>query len=69
MRPIDPANSPCTGVCKIVENACTGCLRTLDQIREYGLNYRRLQKRMMTCPHCRGQTCEVCNYTGKLERK
>jgi predicted Fe-S protein YdhL (DUF1289 family) len=29
-------NSPCTKVCKIKEGICTGCHRTLEQIREWG---------------------------------
>jgi len=29
-------SSPCTKVCKIKEGVCTGCRRTLEQIREWG---------------------------------
>lgn len=27
--------SPCVGICKVEEGTCTGCLRTLDEIRDW----------------------------------
>ena len=27
--------SPCVGICEVQEGTCTGCLRTLDEIRDW----------------------------------
>lgn len=78
MKPIDPQNSPCTGVCVIgLEGNCKGCGRTTEEIAEAGRQYaakKRAEKaNTMVCYACRGKedrkaSCLNCDGEGTLKR-
>jgi predicted Fe-S protein YdhL (DUF1289 family) len=65
MKPIDPENSPCIGVCKLENGICIGCNRTTQEIISAGNKYRAAKKdaqsKRMKHAQCRGQGCDDCD--------
>lgn len=49
--------SPCTGVCRIDPRSrlCAGCLRTLDEITQWGSADDRLKQHILDCVQARRQ--------------